>query len=949
MHIRPVALLGVFALACAPAIQQPKPNIDPGRAEAPVVTVPEPGTPPPTVPLAPADAAYAKGWMPLAATGIPDFLALHPVWDGRGVLIGILDSGIDAGVPGLQRTPNGSPKLLDLRDFSGEGAVTLSPLSPKGDSVRIGGITVGGMSRVRALSAAGPWYGGILYERPLGDLPASDLNGDGDNADSLAVLVTQASDGWIVMVDTDGNGTFAGERPVHDYLRGRDTFGWAQPGQPSPLSVAVNITVTDGTPTLDLFFDTSGHGTHVAGIAAGNDMYGVGGFDGVAPGAQLLGLKIANNAHGGVTVTGSMLSAMDYAIRFAKARKMPLVLNMSFGVGNEAEGTARMDRIVDSVLAANPDVVMAISAGNEGPGLSTVGFPGSANLVLTVGATFPLAFLAGAPEDGSPDPVAYFSSRGGELAKPDIVTPGVAFSTVPRWNTGDERKGGTSMASPYAAGLLALLRSAAVAERMTPNARQLKQALMVTARPLVNATYLDQGTGIPNVGSAWTWLREGREVPNVVSFVLGATPAAFDEPGGHTDSMPTFFVGGTADGTLTAITLRSDSPWLETPPSLGERYQGTTIDAGGAVSGRLVRLRYNSSKLGTPGAHVGIVTGWGPDTLTGPLFRLVNTVVVPVPSDTTLDRIALEAGSTERAFFPVDSGRPFMVRITSGADSPTLLGALFAPGGRPSLDDNVLPAGGGAPAEFVVDGDDATQGLWEADAIGSPVARGTTSLSLQSSPVRIDLGRNPKGVDLSMENLSTHAATLQVGAALIGGERGAVIPGRGSHEESISFTVPAWARELVIDAVMPKLDWPRFTDFAFTLYDRAGRIVAEEPLNFADVRLRLEVPDSLAGETLTLRLTPAFADSTDTGVWNLKVRIRLFASEAAPLDVASDEEHRTVFLEPGAKAAVRFLMATSPWPLPDGFFPLGQGVVMEGDTIWTRTGGLPVPTGPVMR
>jgi hypothetical protein len=278
-----------------------------------------------------------------------------------------------------------------------------------------------------------------------------------------------------------------------------------------------------------------------------------------------------------------------------------------------------------------------------------------------------------------------------------------------------------------------------------------------------------------------------------------------------------------------------------------------------------------------------------------------------------------------------------------------LLGALFAPGGRPALDDNVLAAGPGAPAEFVVDGEDALPGLWEIDALGSPVAQGSVSLALQSSPVRIGLGRDPKGVNLSLQNLSARPASVQVGAALIGAERGATIPGRGSREEHLSFAVPAWARELVIDAAMPKVDWPRFTDFAFTLYDAAGKIVAEEPLNFADVRLRLEIPDSLAGETLTLRLTPAFADSTDTGVWNLKVRIRLFASEAAPLDVASDEEHRTVFLEPGARAAVRFLMTDSPWPLPDGFFPLGQGVVMEGDTLWTRTGGLPVPIGPVMR
>ena len=65
-------------------------------------------------------------------------------------------------------------------------------------------------------------------------------------------------------------------------------------------------------------FDVFGHGTHVAGIAAGHDIYGVSGFDGVAPGAQLLGLKIANGANGGITTTGSMVRAMDYAIRFAR-------------------------------------------------------------------------------------------------------------------------------------------------------------------------------------------------------------------------------------------------------------------------------------------------------------------------------------------------------------------------------------------------------------------------------------------------------------------------------------------------------------------------------------------------------------------------------------------------------------------------------------------------------
>lgn len=953
MRIRLLALFGAALLGCAPApVQPPAPNVDPGRKDVPDVATPPPAgpeRPEPTTPMAPADAALARGWMPLAATGVPDFLRAHPAWDGRGVLIGILDSGIDAGVPGLQRTPTGSAKLLDLRDFSGEGLVPLTRAVPVGDSVRIGGITLGGMSRVRTLNAAGPYYGGLFRERPLGQLPASDLNGDGDERDSLAVLVTQASDGWIAMVDSDGDGSLLSERPVRDYLHGRDTFGWAQPGQPSPLTVAVNFTIANGVPSLDLFFDTFGHGTHVAGIAAGNDLYGVGGFDGVAPGAQLLGLKIANNAHGSVTVTGSMVRGMDYAIRFARARRLPLVLNMSFGVGNEMEGEARIDRMVDSVLAANPDVAIAISAGNDGPGLSTVGFPGSATRALTVGATFPLAFVDGAPADGRPDPVAYFSSRGGELAKPDIVTPGVAFSSVPRWSTGDERKFGTSMAAPHAAGLLALLRSAAVAEHLSPNARQLKQALMVTARPLVDVTYLDQGTGTPNVGAAWNWLRDGYAVPDVTVFVLGGTAAGFYLPGVRPDSMPTFFVGMEPDSLLASVSLRSDSPWLLSPRVLGEVFRTTSADGKRVIAGRTVRLRYHSRVLAEPGVHVGVVTGWGRDTLAGPLFRLVNTVVVPVPADTIIGPGVLEAGAAERTFFPVQSDRPFAVRISSGNPGPTLLGALFTPGGRPAPDLNISAAGPGAPAEFVVDASEARPGLWEADAVGSFVTEGTATVMIESSPVLIGLVRDTNAVVLALDNVSIGAASLEVGAALIGAERGALVPGAGGREEAVAFAVPSWARELVVDAGLSPMEWSRFTDFAVTVYDEAGRIVGKEPMNYSEVRLTAELPEARAGQTLTLRLTPAVADSTDTRVWNMRVRIRLFAAAPVPLDVVGNEETRKVHLPLGTHAMVRFRLPASPWPLPDGFFPLGQAVVMDGDRRWTREAGLPAPIGPVMR
>lgn len=936
----PTLLVSAALVACAPAtIPPPKPNIDPAHRELPSTVpppVPEAEAP---EPMAPPEAAFEQGWMPLDATGVRTFLAAHPEWDGRGVLIGILDSGIDAGVPGLQRTPTGNPKLLDLRDFSGEGAVALIRVTPTEDSVHIAGLSLGGMRRVRLLTGNGPWYGGVLIERPLGGLPAADINGDGDDRDSLPVLVAQASDGWVLIADTDGDGSLAGERAVYDYLHARDTFGWAPAGRPSPITVAVNLKATGGVPDLDLYFDNSGHGTHVAGIAAGNDLYGVGGFDGVAPGAQLLGIKIANNAHDGVTVTGSMLLGIDYAIRFARARRMPLVLNLSFGVGNEREGAARIDAVIDSILAANPDVPFAISAGNDGPGLSTIGFPASADRALTVGGTLPLAFLEGAPTDGRPDPVAYFSSRGGELAKPDLLTPGVAYSSVPRWNTGDERKGGTSMASPHAAGLLALLRSAAVATKRAPSALQLKQALMVTARPLARATYLDQGTGVPDVGAAWAWLEAGHEVPEVLVRAEG-TPggsAAYQILGTRGDSTRTFELLRPAGVSPLAVTLRSDSPWLEAP---------ATVSVGAGAT--RVTLRYRTGRQAPATTTVGVVSGWGPDTLAGPLFRLVNTLIVPAAPKAVVGPTSLGPGATARVFFPVDSGRPFAVRVAA-AEGPTILGALFGPGGRPGLDENVQPAGPAAPAEFVIDASDATPGIWEADALASPVSTSSATVTLQASPVRLGLARDPQGVALGLTNLSGEAVTLQVGAALIGGQRGALIPGQGGREESLAFTMPSWARELVIDAAMPAAEWPRFTDFAFSVYDSAGRIVANQPLNYSDVRLRVAVPDSLAGRSVTLRLVPALTDSTDAGPWTLNVRIRAYAESPVSLDVAGSETEREIHLAPGAVGTVRFRLPDSPWPLPDGYVPLGQAVVLDGDLRWTREAGLPVPHPPPMR
>ena len=57
--------------------------------------------------------------------GASAFTKAHPSWDGRGVVIAVLDTGVDPGVEGLLRSSTGKTKVIETRDFSGEGDVAL--------------------------------------------------------------------------------------------------------------------------------------------------------------------------------------------------------------------------------------------------------------------------------------------------------------------------------------------------------------------------------------------------------------------------------------------------------------------------------------------------------------------------------------------------------------------------------------------------------------------------------------------------------------------------------------------------------------------------------------------------------------------------------------------------------------------------------------------------------
>ncbi|MBW8772184.1 MAG: S8 family serine peptidase [Gemmatimonadetes bacterium] len=754
-----VSSLAVLLAGCAPTVQTSATPATP-----PIPAVERATVRPDATWLLPPALAFQRALMPLAPTGVPAFLQAHPTWDGRGVLIAILDSGTDPTVDGLLTTSTGEPKILDARDFSGEGAIPLERVTPQGDMVTIRGKSLSGFGRLLGINAAGPWYAGVLRETPLGEAPASDVNWNNIVGDTLPVLVTHASDGWVLLADLDGDGSLLNEKPIHDYLVARETFGWAPKGHRPALGFAANLTEQGGEPKLDLFFDNSAHGTHTAGIAAAHAIGGVDGFDGVAPGAQLLALKIANDAQGGISTTGAMLAALDYAIRIAGDRHLPLVVNMSFGVGNEQEGAARIDQLFDSVLALHPDVLFAISAGNDGPGISTLGFPGSATRVLSVGATLPRIFFS---RDPGPDPIAFFSSRGGEVARPDLITPGVAFSTVPRWNQGDEAKQGTSMASPHAAGLAALLVSALTQSGKPVVAARIRQALTTTAQPIDGLSIIDQGTGVPNVGRAWHWLEGNFAWTPARAEAIGQggtrTGAAFRGNGlaaGDTLQRFTVTLEGGATGPVD-LTARSDAPWLHVAPR-----QRLTNGTG------TITLSYDASAMKNVGDYVGTVTLWGRDTMAGPVARLVNTVVVPYPAggEATAAATSVSAGLERHWSFGAQADRPFEVSVWSSGPKDLVRAFLHEPGGEPFQGGYEKEGSSGAnAATFRLDARDVIAGNYEIVAAAPPIANSSAGMHIVHAPFTLVADLRGGQAIAALRNVTAAPITVTVGGTIVEG------------------------------------------------------------------------------------------------------------------------------------------------------------------------------------
>ena len=248
----------------------------------------------------------------------------------------------------------------------------------------------------------------------------------------------------------------------------------------------------------------SSHGTHVAGIAAGNANTLAEGnrIAGVAPRAYLgnyKALTIPTDASVGLDGNSPELVA---AIEAAVADGMD-VINMSLG---EPEIEPSRDIVVQALAAAaRAGVVTVVAAGNDFAdfGRGSVGSPGSAPEAITVGAV-------STSRDGPDDVVGSFSSSGPTplslRLKPEVSAPGVAIVSASPGGSYTTLSG-TSMASPHVAGAVALLLQRHPA--WTP--AQVKSALALTGdtawtddRKVSELTTVRAGGGVVNLPAPTT-------------------------------------------------------------------------------------------------------------------------------------------------------------------------------------------------------------------------------------------------------------------------------------------------------------------------------------------------------------------------------------------------------------------------------------------------------------
>ncbi|MET7570221.1 S8 family serine peptidase [Streptomyces sp. NPDC005492] len=877
---------------------------------------------------------------PSFETGAVDFVKKNPKADGRGITIGILDSGVDLGHPALQKTTTGERKIVDWvtsTDPIVDGDQTWRPM-------------------VSAVTGPTFTYGGSTWTAPAGSYEistfkesyttggdaAGDANRDGDTTDSWGVLYDAAA--GTVTVDLNNNQDFGDDTPMKPYKDGYQIgyFGTDNPAtdvverQPFVVQIRKDVPmdpyggswVGKTADFVNIGVIESEHGTHVAGITAANGLFG-GKMSGEAPGAKIVSSR-ACTWTGGCTNVALTEGMIDLVVN----RGVDIV-NMSIGglpALNDGSGARNelYTRLIDTY-----GVQLVISAGNSGPGANTIGDPGLADKVISVGAS--ISKQTWAANYGSQVSTSYqllpFSSRGPREDggfTPTLVAPGAAINSTQTWLPGSpvaeagyslpagySMLQGTSMASPQAAGASALLLSAAKQRHIALTPATLRTALTSTADHIKGVQAYEEGAGLINIVDAWKSIRDGATAHTytVKAPVDTALDAALVTPGFGTGLYDR--EGGLKAGakkTYDVVITRTSGADKAVRHEL--HFENNAGDTFRIVGSDEVKLPLNQpvtvkvqAAPRSSGIKSAILEVDDPKT-EGVDRQVLTTVVVSTPVNYTYSKSSsVQRNSTQSYFVTVPAGAKALEVAMSGlkANSQTRFISIHPYGvpvdntGTPYCYNNYLDGNGCKPD--VRSYADPQAGVWEIEVearrtspyLDNPYKLDATVLGVAFDPETVTVPEAKVGTPTAASWKVTNNYAALTGT-LKGGPLGSSLTARPTITEGVTQTttvdVPAGATSL--DVSIGNVS-DTSADLDLTVKNAAGTVVGTSADGDSEEAVSIASP---AAGTYTVEVAGYSVPSGSTAYDYLDV----FYSAA--LGTVSVDDSTPVTLGTGASATV---------------------------------------------
>ena len=249
---------------------------------------------------------------------------------GKGTAIAVLDSGVDYRHPDF-RNVDGSTRILAYWDQS----------------------------------------------LPFASFNKENTNRNSSNSDKFQYISTTNSQNNYIAADNRTNTrrdtlskhSFAIDNPYNlgVIFSEEDLNRLLMPKSSSVPSDSSTFSVTaPATELLSPSEDISGHGTHIAGICSGNGRASNGNNQGVAPESSLIVVKLKNETASVYSDYANLMMAVDFAVRFAKSRSLPLSINISYGSNDGSHtGSSLLELFMEQVSLYGKNVI-CVATGNEG-------------------------------------------------------------------------------------------------------------------------------------------------------------------------------------------------------------------------------------------------------------------------------------------------------------------------------------------------------------------------------------------------------------------------------------------------------------------------------------------------------------------------------------------------------------------------------------------------------